>query len=84
MWIQTKAVLCVEHDSKQEYLKRRMLSILESVHWVCEDALEEHEWVSPLTISLIEEEEVLLAELDYEIDIPCVVQWRFLWFTAPS
>ena len=71
MWIQTKAVLCVEHDSTQEYLKRRMLSILESVNWVCEDALEEHEWVSPLTNSLKEEEEeVLLAELDYEIDIP--------------
>ena len=23
-------------------------------------------------------------ELDYDISIPCVVQWRFLWFTAPS
>ena len=42
----------------------------------------EHEWVSPLTLSLKEEE--VLAELDYEIGILCVPQWRFLWFTAPS
>ena len=67
-------MLCVEHDSTQEYLKKRMLSAMESVNWVCEDALEEHEWVSPLTISLQEEEEVLV-ELDYESSIPCVVQW---------
>ena len=26
----------------------------------------------------------MLAELNYEISIPCVVQWRFLWFTAHS
>ena len=56
---------------------------MESVTWVCEDALEEHEWVSPLTISLKEEEEVL-AELDHDISIPSVVQWGFLWFAAPA
>ena len=34
------------------------------------------------TISLNEEE--MLAELDNEIDIPCVIQLGFLWFTAPQ
>ena len=29
-------------------------------------------------------EEGVLRELDHELDVPCVVQWRFLWFTAPS
>ena len=53
MWIYTKAVLCDEHDSTQEYLKRRMLSIVERAIWVSEDALEEREWLSPLTISSI-------------------------------
>ena len=66
-------MLCDAHDSMQEYLKRRILSIMKSVNWVCEEALEEHEWVSPLTISTKEEE--VLTELDSEIDIPCVVQW---------
>ena len=52
MWIYTRAVPCDEHDSTQESLRRKMLSIMESVNWVCEEALEEHEWVSPVTISL--------------------------------
>ena len=72
-WIYTNAVLCDEHDPTQEYLKKGCFSIMESVNWVCEEALEEHEWGFPLTVSLIEEEEVL-AELDYEFDILCVVQ----------
>ena len=58
-----------------------MLSIMESVSRVCVEALK-NEWVSPLTIFLKEEE--MLAELDCEIDMPCVVQWGFLWFPAPS
>ena len=52
MWIGTKTVLCDEHDSTQEYLRKKMLSIMESVNWVCEEALKEHEWASRLTISL--------------------------------
>ena len=79
IWIYTTAVLCNGHDSTQEFLRRRMLSIMESVSWVCEE--EEHEWVSPLTISLKEE---VLAELDYESSIPCVVQWGIIWIAVPS
>ena len=74
MWIYIKAVLCDGHDSTQEYFRRRMLSIMECVNWACEEALEEHEWVSTLTISLKEEEEEVLAELEHEIDVLCVVQ----------
>ena len=40
--------------------------------------------VSMVTISSKEEEEEVLRELNHEIDVPCVVQWRFLWFLAPS
>ena len=45
---------------------------IQTVNWVCEDALDDQEWVSELTIS-IEENEVFVA-LNYEIDVPCVVQ----------
>ena len=62
-----------EHNCTQDHLRRSFLSIMESVNWVCEEALEEHEWVSPLTVSLKEEEEVLV-DLDYQIDFLCVVQ----------
>ena len=82
MWVYTKCVLCDGQETTQNFLKRRMLSIVESVNWVCEEILEEHEWVSPLTISLTEEE--VLRELDYEVEVLCVVQWGFLWFIAPS
>ena len=60
-----------------------MLTIMESVNWVCEDAFnDQHEWVTQLTMS--EWEEHVLVDLDYDIDVPCVVQWALLWFSAPS
>ena len=52
---------------------------MESVNVICEDAVEEQ---SPLTTSFKEEE--VLAELDYEIIIPCVVQLGFLWLPPPQ
>ena len=82
MWICTKAVLCDGQESTQDYLKRRLLSIMQIVNRVCEEAFEKHEWVSELTISM-QEEEIGVA-LNYRIDVPCVVQWCLLWFTAVS
>ena len=52
MWIHTTCVLCDGQESTQDYLERRLLSIMESVIWVCEEALEEHDWVSPLSTAL--------------------------------
>ena len=60
-----------------------MLSIMKSDNWVCEDALEEDEWVCPLTISLKEEDEVL-ADLEFEIRHSLFGTMGFLCFTAPS
>ena len=82
MWIYTKAVLCYGQESTQEYLRRRLLSIMESVNWVCEEAMEDHEWVSELAFSL-QENEVFMA-LNWRIDVPCMVQWRLLWFSPPT
>ena len=62
-WIYTEAVLCDEQESTQEYLRRRLVSIMESFHWVCDDALENHEWVSELTISMHENEVLGCSEL---------------------
>ena len=56
---------------------------MESVNWVCEDVFkEEHDRVTQVTISDCEDR--VLADLDNNIDVPCVVQWALLWFTAPS
>ena len=78
MWIYTKAVLGDGQENTQEYLRRQIRSIMEGVNLVCDDALEDHEWVSELNIS-IQETEVLVA-LNYDIEVPFVVQWRMLWF----
>ena len=48
---------------------------MQSVNWVCE-VFEGHEWVSELTI--------FMQDLDYELEVPCVVQWRLMRFSAPS
>ena len=77
MWVYTKCVLCDGQETKKHFLKRRMLSIMKSANWVCEEVLEEHEWGSPLTISLKEKEEEVLMELDYELDVLCVVLGDF-------
>ena len=72
MWIYTEAVLCDGHDSTQEYSRRSLISIMESVSWVCDDALEDHEWVSEITTSMQENE--VLVVLNYEKDVPCAGQ----------
>ena len=56
VWIYTKAVLCHGQKSTQEYLRRRLLSIMEGVSWICEEVFEGHEWVSELPFSMQEQE----------------------------
>ena len=67
----------------QEYLKRRILSILLCANWVCAGTFDDHEWVSESTITQYDEE-VLGRELDFENCVPCVVQWWMLWFSVPT
>ena len=67
----------------EEYLKKRLLPIMLCTNWVCAGTFVDHEWLSESTISK-HVEEVLGMELDYEIGIPCVVQWSMLWFSAAT
>ena len=53
---------------------------MEGEHWVCDDALEDNEWVSELNISITETD--VLVVLNNEIDVQCVVQWGLLWFSS--
>ena len=88
MWTYTKVVLCngllrpevvSEQDGCQRLeggLEQRLLAIVESVNWVCEDVFkEEHERVTQVTIS--DWEDRVLADLVNNIDVPSVVQWSF-------
>ena len=85
-WIYTKEVLTrgqIPTPKMEEYLNRRLMSIVLRMNWVCAGIFDDHEWVSESTITQ-HEEEVMGMELDYEICIPCVVQWCMLWFSAPT
>ena len=66
MWICTKTVITQRRKptpEMQEYLKRRMLSIMLFVNWVCAGTFDNHEWVSESTIAEQEEEEEVVGAL---------------------
>ena len=67
----------------EEYLKKRMLSIILCTNWVRAGTFVDHEWVSESTISQ-HLEEVMGMVLDHKIGIPCMVHWCMLWFSAPT
>ena len=51
-------------------------SIIAPVSWVCDVALDDHVWVSELTISC--QEAKVLEALQYDLSNPCLVQW--VWY----
>ena len=55
---------------------------MEAVNWVCDYALDDHVWVSELTISC--QGAQILEALQYHLAEPCMVQWGMLWFSAPT
>ena len=54
----------------------------QSVSWVAEDFLWEHEWITETNATL--KENVILEALNYDIDVPRPLQWGLLWFSAPT
>ena len=82
MWIYTKALICSLQNNMQKYWLQKFRSIMEAVNRVCDDALDDHEWVSELTISCHEAE--VLEHLQYDLAKPCITQWGMLRFSAPK
>ena len=82
MWTCTKAVLCDGRGPTHENLRRKLSTIMESVCWVCEDAFGDNEWRKELHGTLNENE--ILVALNHDLGVPCVIQWRLLWFSSPS
>ena len=86
VWIYTKEALTGGQilDRQQEgYLKKRIMSIILCTNWLSAGTFVDHEWVSSRTI-IQQEEEILSMALDFKIEVPCVVQWNLLWFSAPT
>ena len=55
---------------------------MEADKWLYDDALDEHMWVSKETIPL--QEAKVLEALHFYLEIPCIVRWVLLWFSAPT
>ena len=47
-----------------------------------EVCLWEHEWITDTNVTSKENE--ILEALNYEIEVPCPLQWGLLWFSAPT
>ena len=69
LWIYTKAVLCDGRRRDPPLDLESILGIIvESVNWVTEGSLWEHEWITVTNVTFKENEK--LEALDYEIDVP--------------
>ena len=80
--IYTKAVVCNGQNHMQNFRIHELRSIVEAVNWLCDDALDEHVWVSEQAISL--QEAKFLEALQRDLEIQCIVQCCMLWFFAPT
>ena len=56
--------------------------MVESVTWVTEGSLWEHEWITDTSVTMKENE--ILEALKYESDSPCPLQWGLVRFSAPT
>ena len=70
---------CVQRSKPHTKLQDLQIEIY---YGLCDDALDEHVWVSEQTTSL--QEAKVLEALQYDFEIPCIVQWEMLWFSAPT
>ena len=59
-----------------------LVIIMERVSWVCEDAMWEHEWVTEPNVLWKENE--ILETVQYDLDVPCSLQWGLLWFSSST
>ena len=82
MWIYTKAVVCNGQSHMQNFKIFKLRSILEAVNWVGDDAFDDHVWVTEMTTA--QQVAKVLDALQGDIELPCVVQWTMLRFSAPT
>ena len=55
---------------------------MEATNWVCAYCQDNN--VSIYEFSMVMQETYILEALNYDVDIPCIVQWKMLWFSAPT
>ena len=72
-WLQKKPALDVQTI---------LAFIIESVSWVTEDFLWDHEWITETKVTM--KRNLILEALHHDIDVPCPLPWSLLWSPAPT
>ena len=80
MWTSNKAVIRI--GEKAHVCLQKIGKVLDAGGHQCIRVQENPEWISEF--SLVVQEHTILEALNYDTDVPCVVQWRMLWYSAPS
>ena len=63
-------------------MMNKMDSITEPVKGACEILCEDHEWIPQNSVVLPENQ--VLKSLNFDIEVPCVVQWEMFWYFSPT
>ena len=83
MCIHIKAALCDGRKRDPPLDLQPILAIIiESVSWVTEELLWDHEWITETKVAM--KEKLILEALHHDIEVPCPLQWALLWFSAPT
>ena len=83
LWIFTKDVFCDGRKRDPPLVVQLTFDIIvESVSWVTEDSLWNHEWITETNVTLKEKDN--WEALNYDIDVPCPLQWGLFWIFAPT
>ena len=75
-------MVCNGERNIQTFRVNQMNSMMEGVNCVCHDVLDDHEWVSELSVAFRKRKVRKLW--NYDFDIPCIVQCGMLWFSSPT
>ena len=83
MWVQTKAALCDGRKRDPPWNVQTIQAIIiESVSWVIEDFLCDHEEITETKVTM--KENLFLEAHHNDIEVPCPLQRDLLWFSAPT
>ena len=81
MWVFSKVTLCNGRKREPPFDVTTILAIIiESVSWVIEDFLRDHEWVTKTKVTM--KENLILEALHCDIEVPCPLQCALLWYAA--
>ena len=81
IWTHSKAFICNGHNYVEAFRKQKIV-LLKPLIGPVQAVQKHHDWILQLSFAL--QENRILGALNYDIEIPCIVQRVPLWYSAPS